>query len=91
MNEQFKSSVLKDPIRQDEVHLGDKGVSFKVKKLIGGTEQFVFYTDISGVEIDSGMFFATIRILPRARPEIVIDNFAKGDAQRIKELILERV
>ncbi len=83
--------MLKDPIRQDEVHLSDKGVSFKVKKLIGGTEQFVFYADISGVEIDSGMFFATIRILPRARPEIVIDNFAKSDAQEIKALILERV
>ena len=91
MNETFKSSSLKDPIRRDEVHLSEKGVSFKVKKLIGGTEQFVFYTDISGVEIDSGMFFATIRILPRARPEIVIDNFTKGDAQQIKELILERV
>ena len=91
MNEKFNSSPIKDPIRQDEVLLSEKGVSFKMKKLIGGTEQFVFYTDISGVEIDSGIFFATIRVIPRARPEIVIDNFTKGDAQRIKELILERV
>ncbi len=91
MNEKFTSSPLKDPIRQDEVLLSEKGVSFKMKKLIGGTEQFVFYSDISGVEIDSGIFFATIRVIPRARPEIVINNFTKGDAQRIKELILERV
>lgn len=33
----------------------------------------------------------TIRVIPRARPEIVIENFSKGDAQRIKELILQRV
>ncbi|MEZ4902406.1 MAG: hypothetical protein R2822_11940 [Spirosomataceae bacterium] len=91
MNEKFHSSPIKDPIRQDEVHLSEKGVSFKMKKLVGGTEQFVFYTDISGVEIDSGIFFATIRVIPRQRPEIVINNFTKGDAQRIKELILERV
>jgi hypothetical protein len=91
MNEKFTSSPIKDPIRQDEVLLSEKGVSFKMKKLIGGTEQFVFYSDISGVEIDSGIFFATIRVIPRARPEIVINNFTKGDAQRIKELILERV
>jgi hypothetical protein len=91
MNETFKSSSIKDPVRPNEVHLTEKGVSFKMKKLIGGTEQFVFYSDISGVEIDSGIFFATIRVIPRARPEIVIENFTKGDAQRIKELILERV
>ncbi|AXE18588.1 hypothetical protein DR864_12890 [Runella rosea] len=91
MNEVFKSSSIKDPVRPNEVQLTDKGVSFKMRKLIGGTEQFVFYSDISGVEIDSGMFFATIRVIPRARPEIVIENFTKSDAQRIKALILERV
>ncbi len=91
MAEVFRSSSFKDPINRDEVELNDKGVSFRVRKLIGGTDSFVFYSDISGVEIDNALFFATIRILPRARPEIVITNFTKSDARRIKELILERV
>jgi hypothetical protein len=89
--ERFSSSSFKDPIRQDVIEFNDKGVTFRVKKLIGGTENFVFYTDISGVEIDNGLFFATIRIIPRARPEIVINNFTKGDARRVKELIMQRV
>ncbi|GAA4458965.1 hypothetical protein GCM10023189_32020 [Nibrella saemangeumensis] len=83
--------MLKDPVRQDVVEFNDKGVTFRVTKLIGGTDNFVFYSDISGVEIDNGMFFATIRIIPRARPEIVIRNFSKGDARRIKEIILQNV
>lgn len=91
MNEKFYSSSFKDPITRDEVELSDKGITFRVRKLIGGTDNFVFYSDISGVEIDNKLFFATIRVLPRARPEIVITNFSKGDARRIKELILERV
>ncbi|WP_266363288.1 hypothetical protein [Tellurirhabdus rosea] len=91
MAEVFRSSSFKDPINRDEVVLDDKGVTFRTRKLIGGNENFVFYSDISGVEIDSGMFFATIRVLPRARPEIVIKNFSKGDARTIKQIILERV
>ena len=91
MNEKFNSSSFKDPIRQDVIEFNDKGVTFRAKKLIGGTDNFVFYSDISGVEIDNGLFFATIRIIPRARPEIVINNFTKGDARRVKEIILERV
>lgn len=91
MNERFSSSTFKDPIRQDVIEFTDKGVSFKIKKLIGGTDNFVFYSDISGVEIDNGLFFATIRIIPRARPEIIINNFTKGDARRVKELILANV
>ena len=91
MNEKFSSSSFKDPIRRDEVEFNDKGVTFRAKKLIGGTDNFVFYSDISGVEIDNGRFFATIRIIPRARPQIVLDNFTKGDARRIKELILQNV
>ncbi|WP_234736353.1 hypothetical protein [Tellurirhabdus bombi] len=87
----FRSSSFKDPINRDEVVLDDKGVTFRTRKLIGGNENFVFYADISGVEIDSGLFFSTIRVLPRARPEIIIKNFTKGDARRIKEIILERV
>jgi hypothetical protein len=89
--ERFSSSSFKDPIRQDVVEFNDKGVTFRVKKLIGGTENFVFYSDISGVEIDNGLFFATIRVIPRARQEIVINNFTKGDARRVKELIMQRV
>lgn len=89
--EKFRSSSFKDPINRDEVEFNDKGVTFRVRKLIGGTDNFVFYSDISGVEIDNGLFFATVRVIPRARPEIVIKNFSKGDARRIKELILQKV
>ncbi|MES2730953.1 MAG: PH domain-containing protein [Bacteroidota bacterium] len=91
MDEVFKASRVKDVFTPDEVILGDKGITFKINKLIGGAESFVFYQDISGVEIDSGLFFATIRVIPRARHEIVIENFSKADAQEIKRLILERV
>lgn len=92
MNETFYSSRLKDPVLPDEVHLSDKGVNFKIKKLLGGSENFVFYSDIAGVEIDKGIFFATLRIKARAREhEIVIENFTKQDASRIRQLILEQV
>ena len=66
MGEKFQSSSFKDPIRRDEVEFTDKGVTFREKKLIGGTDNFVFYSDISGVEIDNGLFFATVRVIPRA-------------------------
>ncbi|QJW91182.1 hypothetical protein HNV11_18265 [Spirosoma taeanense] len=91
MAEKFRSSSFKDPINRDEVEFNEKGVTFRVRKLIGGTDNFVFYSDISGVEIDNGIFFSTIRVIPRARPEIVIQNFTKGDARRVKELILQNV
>lgn len=90
-NEKFQSSSFKDPLARDQVEFNDKGVTFRIRKLIGGTDNFVFYSDISGVEIDNGLFFATVRIIPRARQEIVIQNFTKSDARRIKELILENV
>ena len=90
-NEKFQSSSFKDPLMRDQVEFNDKGVTFRIRKLIGGTDNFVFYSDISGVEIDNGLFFATVRIIPRARPEIIIQNFTKSDARRIKELILENV
>ena len=91
MNEVFRSSRVKDVFTPDEVVFNEKGVTFKVNQLIGGSESFVFYQDISGVEIDNGLLFSTIRVIPRARPEIAIENFTKGDAQEIKRLILERV
>ena len=91
MAEKFRSSSFKDPLNPDVVEFSDKGVTFSTRKLIGGTDNFVFYSDISGVEIDNGMFFANIHVIPRARPEIVIRNFSKSDARRIKELILENV
>jgi hypothetical protein len=91
MQETFKASRLKDPLTPDEVVLSDKGVTFRIKELLGGAEHFVFYEDISGIEIDNGVIFATIKVIPRARQEIVIENFGKDDAKRIKELILERV
>lgn len=91
MNERFSASTLKNPLMPDEVIFSEKGVTFKERKVLSSTENFVFYNDIAGVEIDSGIFFSTIRIKARAREqEIVIENFAKSDARKIKELILER-
>jgi hypothetical protein len=91
MNEVFTASRMQDALSPDEVVFNEKGVSFKVNKVIGGTDNFVFYKDISGVEIDNGLFFSTIRVIPRARPEIVINGFTKANAKKIKQLILERV
>ena len=90
-NERFSSSSFKDPIKRDEIEFNDKGVTFREKRLVGGTDNFVFYSDISGVEIDNGLLFATIHVIPRARPEIVLNNFTKSDARRVKELILQNV
>lgn len=80
-----------NPFFPDEISFGEKGVTFKVRKLFKSNDNFVFYSDISGVEIDSGMFFSTIRVIPRMRPEIIINNFTKGDAKKVKELILAKV
>lgn len=91
MNEVFTASRITDLLTPDEVVFNEKGVTFRTRKIMGGSESFVFYTDISGVEIDNGVFFSVIRVIPRARVEIVIEGFSKSDAQRIKELILERV
>lgn len=91
MNERFSASGLMNPFFPDEISFGEKGVTFKVRKLFKSNDNFVFYSDISGVELDSGMFFSTIRIIPRMRPEIIINNFTKGDAKKVKELILEKV
>ena len=91
MNERFSASGLMNPFFPDEVTFGEKGVTFKVRKLFKSNDNFVFYSDISGVEIDSSIFFSTIRIIPRMRPEIIINNFTKGDAKKVKELILAKV
>ncbi|WP_254413211.1 hypothetical protein [Dyadobacter diqingensis] len=91
MNERFKASGLMNPLFPDEVTFGEKGVTFKVKKLFRSTDNFVFYSDISGVEIENSIFFSTIRVIPRMRPEIIINNFSKGDAKKVKELILQQV
>jgi hypothetical protein len=91
MNERFSASTLKNPLMPDEVIFSEKGVTFKARKVFSSSENFVFYNDIAGVEIESGIFFSTIRIKARAREEeIVIENFTKGDARKVKELILER-
>jgi len=91
MNERYSASGLMNPFFPDEVSFGEKGVTFKVRKLFRSTDNFVFYTDISGVEIESGIFFSTIRVIPRMRQEIIINNFTKGDAKKVKELILQQV
>ncbi len=91
MNERFKASGLMNPMFPDEVTFGEKGVTFTVKKLFRSTDNFVFYSDISGVEIENSMIFSTIRVIPRMRPEIIINNFSKSDAKKVKELILQQV
>ncbi|TDE11611.1 hypothetical protein [Dyadobacter psychrotolerans] len=91
MNEKYSASGMMNPFFPDEVTFGEKGVTFKVRKLFKSNDNFVFYTDISGVEIESGVLFSTIRVIPRMRPEIIINNFTKGDAKKVKELILEKV
>jgi hypothetical protein len=91
MNERFKASGLMNPMFPDEITFGDKGVTFKVRKMLSSTDNFVFYNDISGVEIEAGVFFSTIRIIPRMRQEIIMRNFTKGDARKVKELLLEKV
>ena len=91
MNERFKASGLMNPMFPDEITFGEKGVTFTVKKLFRSTDNFVFYSDISGVEIENSMFFSTIRVIPRMRPEIIINNFSKGDAKKVNELILQQV
>jgi hypothetical protein len=91
MNEKFSASSMANPLFPDTVTFSEKGVSFKIRKAISSTENFVFYNDIAGVEIANGLIFSTISIKARARDEeIIIKNFLKSDARRIKELILER-
>lgn len=91
MNEKFSASSLKNPFFPDTVEFSEKGITFKIRKAVSSRENFVFYNDIAGVEIDAGMFWATIRIKAKAREEdIIITNFNKGDAKQVKQLILER-
>lgn len=87
----FKASRLGDPITPDEVIFDTKGITFNVKTLFSNTESFVLYSDISGVETVESLFLATIKIKPKTRGEIQIDNFTKSDAKLIKKLIQDRL
>ena len=89
--ERFYASRLGDPITPDEVIMNEKGVTFLVKNIFSHQDSFVFYEDISGVEIESGIILSNIRIMMRARPPMTIENFSNDDARQIKELILQRV
>jgi hypothetical protein len=51
----------------------------------------VLYSDISGVEVVESLLLATIKVKPKIRAEIKIDNFAKDDAKTIKTLIKDRL
>jgi hypothetical protein len=62
MKESFRASMLMNPFFPDEIVFGEKGVTFKIRKLFRSNDNFVFYSDISGVEIDSGVFFSTVRV-----------------------------
>ena len=91
MNEKFSASSLKNPLFPDTVEFSEKGITFKIRKAVSSKENFVFYNDIAGVEIEAGVFWATIRIKAKAREEdIVISNFNKSDAKKVKQLILDR-
>jgi hypothetical protein len=87
----FIASRMGDPLTPDEVIFDTKGITFNVKTLLSGTESFVLYSDISGVEVFESIFFATIIIKPKARGEIKIENFSKKDARLIKNYIAERL
>jgi hypothetical protein len=87
----FRASRLGDPITPDEVIFDAKGVTFNVKSLFKSTESFVLYSDISGVEVVESLLLATIKVKPKIRAEIKIDNFAKDDAKTIKTLIKDRL
>ena len=87
----FIASRMGDPLTPDEVIFDTKGITFNVKTLFSGTESFVLYSDISGVEVFESIFFATIIIKPKARGEIKIENFSKKDARLIKNYITERL
>ncbi|MDX1957688.1 MAG: hypothetical protein SFU98_03895 [Leptospiraceae bacterium] len=87
----FTASRLGDPITPDEVVFDQKGITFNVKTLFSSTESFVLYSDISGVEIVESLILATIKVKPKIRNEIKIDNFTKEDAGLIKKYILEKL
>jgi hypothetical protein len=87
----FRASRLGDPLTPDEVIFSTKGITFNVKSVWSGTESFVLYSDISGVEIYESVFFSTIIIKPKARAEIKIENFSKKDARMIKNFITDRL
>ncbi len=91
MIEKYAASFWMNPLFPDVVEFSEKGVTFIIRKFMSSNENFVFYNDIAGVEIESGVFFSTIRIKARAREEeIIIQNFTKSDVRRVKELILDR-
>ncbi len=87
----FQASRLGDPLTPDEVIFSAKGITFNVKSIWSGTESFVLYSDISGVEIYESLFFSTIIVKPKARAEIKIENFSKSDARLIKNFITDRL
>jgi hypothetical protein len=87
----FRASRLGDPLTPDEVTFSTKGITFNVKSIWSGTESFVLYSDISGVEIYESVFFSKIIIKPKARAEIKIENFSKKDARMIKNFITDRL
>lgn len=87
----FKASRLRDTFTPDIVIFNEKGVTFIVRTLFEAQDSFLLYSDISGVEIDEKILFASIKIKPKIRGDIVIHNFKKGDAQKVKEFILSRL
>lgn len=87
----FRASRLGDPVTPDEVIFDAKGITFNVKSLFTSTESFVLYSDISGVEIVESLLLATIKVKPKIRAEIKIDNFTKADAKIIKKFILDKL
>ena len=90
----FKASRFKDPFTPDKVTFTEKGVSFRIWSLFEFNDKFIFYSDISTVEVVSGLFFATIIIKPKNKDteqDITISNFTRKDAQDIQDFIKGRL
>lgn len=90
-----KASRIGDPFTPDEVVLGLKGVTFKIKEDLGSTEDFIIYGDISGVKVINGvkwfkLILAHVVIEPKNRPSFMIKYLSKRDAKIVKEYIQKK-
>lgn len=91
MEHTFNSTRLLSPIFPDAIKMHEKGISVIIRKLFSSDETFIFFSDVSGIEVKKGVFFADILIRPRMQEPILVKNFGKKDADEIKELLLANV
>ena len=91
----IKASRIGDPFTPDEVILDNNGVTFKIKEELGSTEDYITYSDISGIKVINGVKFyklmlAHMQIEPKNRKPFMINFLSKKDAKFIKEYIQEK-